>query len=159
MNKENKQRLIDLETAHLKEKYPSMPEFALAKTKWADSSANALTKSVVSFINLSGYQAERINTTGMWRQGAKLKVGEGTRQMPGKWTKGTGTKGSADISATINGRSVKIEIKMNDKQSEAQKEYEKAIIKSGGIYIICRNFDNFITWYDEFILKNSKFEM
>jgi V8-like Glu-specific endopeptidase len=154
MNKENKQRLINLETAHLKEKYPSMPEFALAKTKWADSSANALTKSVVSFINLSGYQAERINTTGMWRQGAKLKVGEGTRQMPGKWTKGTGTKGSADISATINGRSVKIEIKYGkDRQSEAQIRYQEMIEKAGGTYLIVKSFDDFIQWFDLFISK------
>jgi hypothetical protein len=154
MNKENKQRLIDLETAHLKEKYPSMPEFALAKTKWADSSANALTKSVVSFINLSGYQAERINTTGMWRQGANLKVGEGTRQMPGKWTKGTGTKGSADISATINGRSVKIEIKYGkDRQSEAQTRYQEMIEKAGGTYLIVKSFDDFIQWFDLFISK------
>lgn len=154
MNKENKQRLIDLETAHLKEKYPSMPEFALAKTKWADSSANALTKSVVSFINLSGYQAERINTTGMYRQGAKLKVGEGIRQMPGKWTKGTGTKGSADISATINGRSVKIEIKYGkDKQSEAQIRYQEMIEKAGGTYVIVKSFDEFIQWFDLFISK------
>ena len=151
MNKENKQRLINLETAHLKEKYPSMPEFALAKTKWADSSANALTKSVVSFINLSGYQAERINTTGMWRQGAKLKVGEGTRQMPGKWTKGTGTKGSADISATINGRSVKIEIKYGkDRQSEAQKAYQKAIEEAGGVYVIAKDFEGFLKFYEQF---------
>lgn len=155
MNKENKQRLIDLETAYLKEKYPSIPEFALAKTKWSDSSANALTKAVMGFINLSGYQAERINTTGMWRQGAKLKVGEGTRQMPGKWTKGTGTKGSADISATINGRSVKIEIKYGkDIQSDDQIRYQEMIEKAGGIYIIVKNFDDFIQWFDLFILKD-----
>ena len=154
MNKENKKRLSDLEIAHLKEKYPSMPDFALAKTKWSDSSANALTRSVLAFINMSGYQAERINTTGMFRQGAKLKVGEGTRQMPGKWTKGTGTKGSADISATINGRSVKLEIKYGkDRQSDDQIRYQEMIEKAGGVYLIVNNFDDFILWFDLFICK------
>lgn len=154
MNKENKKRLSDLEIAHLKEKYPSMPEFGLAKTKWSDSSANALTRSVLAFINMSGYQAERINTTGMFRQGAKLKVGEGTRQMPGKWTKGTGTKGSADISATINGRSVKLEIKYGkDRQSDDQIRYQEMIEKAGGVYLIVNNFDDFILWFDLFICK------
>ena len=154
MNKENKKRLSDLEIAHLKEKYPSMPDFALAKTKWSDSSANALTRSVLAFINMSGYQAERINTTGMYRQGAKLKVGEGTRQMPGKWTKGTGTKGSADISATINGRSVKLEIKYGkDRQSDDQIRYQEMIEKAGGVYLIVNNFDDFILWFDLFICK------
>ena len=155
MNKENKKRLSDLEIAHLKEKYPSMPDFALAKTKWSDSSANALTRSVLAFINMSGYQAERINTTGMYRQGAKLKVGEGTRQMPGKWTKGTGTKGSADISATINGRSVKLEIKYGkDRQSDDQIRYQEMIEKAGGVYLIVNNFDDFILWFDLFISKD-----
>ena len=131
-----------------------MPEFGLAKTKWSDSSANALTRSVLAFINMSGYQAERINTTGMYRQGAKLKVGEGTRQMPGKWTKGTGTKGSADISATINGRSVKLEIKYGkDRQSDDQIRYQEMIEKAGGVYLIVNNFDDFILWFDLFICK------
>jgi hypothetical protein len=42
-----------------------------------------------------------------------------------QWTKGTSTAGSADISATIKGRSVKIEVKIGkDRQSEAQKKYQ-----------------------------------
>ena len=152
MNKENKQRLIDLETAHLKEKYPSMPEFALAKTKWSDSSANALTKAVTSFINLSGYQAERINTMGVYREGKKIQVGENTRQLKGKYTPSTGTKGSADISATIRGRSVKIEVKYGkDRQSEVQKKYQESIEAAGGTYFIARNFDEFMIFYLKFL--------
>ncbi|KAF2380358.1 hypothetical protein BSN82_16780, partial [Acinetobacter baylyi] len=57
----------------------------------------------------------------------------------GQWTKGTGTPGSADISATIKGRSVKIEVKYGkDRQSQAQKDYQKAIEKAGGTYIIVK---------------------
>jgi hypothetical protein len=74
--------------------------------------------------------------------------------MPGKWTKGTGTKGSADISATINGRSVKIEIKYGkDRQSEAQIRYQEMIEKAGGTYLIVKSFDDFIQWFDLFISK------
>jgi hypothetical protein len=67
------------------------------------------------------------------------------------WTKGTSTAGSADISATIKGRSVKIEVKIKDRQSEAQKRYQEHIEKAGGIYKIFRDFDSFVEWYEKFI--------
>jgi hypothetical protein len=71
----------------------------------------------------------------------------------GTWTKGTGTPGSADISATIYGRSVKIEVKIGkDRQSEAQKNYQAMIERSGGTYIIAKDFDSFLEWLDKFCL-------
>jgi hypothetical protein len=69
-----------------------------------------------------------------------------------QWTKGTGTAGSADISATIKGRSVKIEVKIGkDRQSEAQKKYQEMIERAGGVYIIAKNFDEFVEWYNNFV--------
>jgi hypothetical protein len=62
-----------------------------------------------------------------------------------KWIKGSGTKGSADISATIKGKSVKIEVKIGkDRQSEHQKAYQQSIEKSGGLYLIATSFEQFI---------------
>lgn len=133
-------------------KYPSMPDHALAGTNWQDNSANALTKSIVGFLNLSGHFAERINTMGTYRQGRKIAVGEGHRITPGKYVPTTGVKGSADISATIKGRSVKIEVKFaKDRMSEYQKEYAERTIQSGGIYYVARDFDSFKEWYDDLI--------
>ena len=58
------------------------------------------------------------------------------------------TKGSADISATIQGKSVKIEIKWgNDRQSPAQAKYQAEIVQAGGIYLIVHTFDQFYDWY------------
>jgi hypothetical protein len=69
--------------------------------------------------------------------------------LPGKWTPGQGTKGTADISATINGKSVKIEVKYGrDRQSEVQKQYQEKIESAKGIYYIARDFDSFVEWYD-----------
>jgi len=104
-----------------------------------------------------GGQAERISSQGQYREGAKIPVGSGmmahTKQLPGKWTPGQSTKGTADISSTIRGRSVKIEIKYGkDRQSDAQKEYQAAIERAGGVYIIVRDFDSFVTWYESFVL-------
>jgi hypothetical protein len=68
------------------------------------------------------------------------------------WGKSTATKGSADISATIKGRSVKIEIKYGkDRQSIEQKKYQEMIEHSGGFYLIVRTFDDLFNWYNEFI--------
>jgi len=157
MNKTNKAKLQELKLQDLKLKHPSMPESYLPKTEYKDNSANSLTKCVIDWINLHGYQAERISSTGQYREGAKIKVGSGlmahTKQLPGKWTPGQSTKGTADISATIKGRSVKIEIKYGkDKQSDVQKQYQAAVERAGGVYIIVRDFDSFVEWYNEFIL-------
>jgi hypothetical protein len=155
MKRSNKDKLNALMMEQLKQKFPNMPEAYIPKTDWTDNSANALTKCVIAWIQFNGGQAERISSQGQYREGAKIQVGSGimahTKQLPGKWTPGQSTKGTADISATIRGRSVKIEIKQKDKQSEAQKQYQQAIERAGGVYIIVRDFDSFVVWYDNFI--------
>lgn len=125
------------------------------KTKFEDATANGLTKCIIAWITLNGYQAERINTTGRYIDNSKIVtdvLGRKIKIGSGKYIKGTGTKGSADISATIKGKSVKIEVKIgNDRQSEYQKEYEADIIKAGGIYYIAKDFDNFINFYKSLV--------
>ena len=153
MNKENKALLKALELEILKDKSTMNPRYLEdLLTDWNDNSANSLTKSIEFYINANGFQAERINTMGVYREGKKIQVGENTRQLKGKWTPSTSTKGSADISATIRGRSVKIEVKYGkDKQSEVQKRYQESIELAGGTYFIARNFDEFIIFYNNFI--------
>jgi hypothetical protein len=74
--------------------------------------------------------------------------------MPGKYTPTTGVKGSADISCTIKGRSIKLEVKYGkDRMSEAQKEYAERTVAAGGIYYVARDFDSFKEWYDQLIEK------
>jgi hypothetical protein len=154
MNKQNKQRIQELEYNILKEQYPLVPDHAIARTAWSDKTANGLTKMIVSFIQMSGFQAERVNTMGTYRAAKRYKDYDGNERTigKGKWTKSGSTPGSADISATIKGRSVKIEVKIGkDFQSEAQKQYQKAIENAGGTYIIAKDFDQFIDWYDNFV--------
>lgn len=152
MKKENKQRLDALKLENQIERHPNFPPDYHPKTLWSDKTANGLTKAIMSFIQFSGYQAERINTMGVYRE---KKTTDG-KLIGGSWTKGTSTKGSADISATIQGRSVKIEVKVGkDRQSENQKQYQEAIERAGGVYMIARDFDSFVEWFDEFV-KNCK---
>ena len=153
MTKENKALLKALELEILKDKSTMNPRYLEdLLTDWNDNSANSLTKSIEFYINANGFQAERINTMGVYREGKKIQVGENTRQLKGTYTPSTGTKGSADISATIRGRSVKIEVKYGkDRQSEVQKRYQQSIEQAGGTYFIARNFDEFIIFYNNFI--------
>jgi len=127
-----------------------MPPEYIVRTKFTDKTANGLTKAIVRWINLKGYQAERISTSGRWVDNSKVVtdvLGNQKKIGSGKYIKGSGTKGSADISATIKGRSIKIEVKMKDKQSEAQIEYQKAIERAGGIYFIAKDFTSFYEFY------------
>jgi valyl-tRNA synthetase len=150
MNKENKTLLKALEINYLTLKHPTMPY--ITASDWNDNSANALTKCIIHFLTYSGFQAERINTMGVYREGKKIQVGENTRQLKGTYTPSTGTKGSADISATIRGRSVKIEVKYGkDRQSEVQKRYQESVEAAGGTYFIARNFDEFMIFYLKFL--------
>ncbi|QEL01111.1 hypothetical protein FKG96_09925 [Olivibacter sp. LS-1] len=147
------QILSEMERQDRIRKAPSMPPNYIIATKFKDSSANELTKSIIKFIQLNGGQAERINTMGrVVDKRKKFKDVLGFTRTIGsvEWQKGTGTKGSADISATIKGRSVKIEVKFGkDVQSEAQRQYQESVERSGGIYYIAKDFESFYRWYNE----------
>jgi hypothetical protein len=147
MKKELKLLMHELKLRKYAITHPNLPPDYIPKTMYKDSTANGLTKAICDYINYHGYQAERINTMGTARE-KKTTAG---KVIGVTWTKGTSTAGSADISATIKGRSVKIEVKIKDRQSEAQKRYQEHIEKAGGIYKIFRDFDSFVEWYEKFI--------
>ena len=132
-------------------KYPTFPEYARTYPKYTDKTANGLTKCIIDYINLTGNHAERINCTGRIIDTRKTitDVADQCRTIGTiKYVKTAGQRGTADISATIQGRSVKIEVKIGaDRQSEAQKQYEKSIVSSGGLYVIAKDFEQFLNWY------------
>ena len=132
-------------------KCSSMPLHAIPRPKYNDSSANALTKAIIKFIELQGYQAERISSTGRYIDTKRTKtniLGQTITIGSGRYIPGTSTNGTADISATIKGKSIKIEVKHGkDRQSEAQKQYQTSIERSGGVYFIAKNFDEFYNFF------------
>lgn len=133
--------------------FPMIPVEWLAAHKFSDKTANDLTKAIIYYINLRGGFAERINTMGRRIDNRKTFTDVLGRQRTigsEKWIPTTGTRGSADISATINGRSIKIEVKTGaDRQGEYQKKYQEATEQSGGVYLIARTFDEFKQQIDE----------
>lgn len=148
-------RLKELKLSASIKDHPNVPRYAIALPKYTDATANGLTRCITDFLQLSGHQAERINTMGRPIDNRKQVtdvIGRTKTIGSMTWGKSTATKGSADISATIHGRSVKIEVKIGkDRQSEDQKVYQANIERSGGQYWIAKNFDDFIKKYDEFL--------
>ncbi|HHT9079569.1 TPA: hypothetical protein ACT5CJ_002357 [Flavobacterium psychrophilum] len=133
--------------------YPNFPY--PIKPKYSDATTNALTKCVIDYITFRGFHAERINSTGAIkdkRTSSKDVLGNIRTVGSVEWIKSTTQNGTADISATIQGRSVKIEIKCkatgDNCQSEAQKEYQRQIEKSGGVYLIVTTFEDFYSWFN-----------
>lgn len=157
MTKQAKQRIISALMNDLKRRHAEWTEQECRNfcyyTK-TDTTANGLTACIIDFLRYEGWQAERINTTGLAREKFTIDPHTGRRikSIGVTWTPTTGNKGSADISATIAGRSVKIEVKVGkDRQSDAQRAYEQSVTSAGGVYIIARDFAGFLVWYDEYI--------
>jgi hypothetical protein len=155
MNKQSKIRLTIALLAESREKYPNLPDHARVIKSYSDNSANGLTKCVIKWLELHGAVAKKINITGRVIDNRKMVTDVlGRNGMIGSITyiPTTGTVGSADISAIIFGLGVEIEIKYGkDRQSEAQKRYQKSVEVAKGIYIIVRTFDDFLEWWDNFV--------
>jgi hypothetical protein len=100
--------------------------------------ANGLTKYITNFLFWKGHRATRVNVQG--------------RIVKGKWIPSSTRKGTADISATIKGRSVMIEIKVgSDRPRPEQLQEQERERKSGGIYEFIRTADEFLELYDKVV--------
>lgn len=143
--------LEQLAKEHNQKLYPSTPEHARPITRYQDGSANNMTKCIIDFLRFKGFQAERINTTGTYRPGKTVVDVLGrNRTFGGKYTRSGITRGSADISAVIQGKAVKIEVKHGrDKMSEEQERYRESIEAAGGIYYTAKNYPAFREWMRE----------
>ena len=124
---------------------------------YRDDSTNALTRCVVDFLRLSGWQAERVNSTGRYIDDSKIVTDvTGIRRRIGRdrWIYSPGQKDPAEISTTIKEHPIKIEVKTGqDTQSENQKQYQKEIEQSGGIYLLISDFESFLHAYNQLIIN------
>jgi hypothetical protein len=98
--------------------------------------ANGLTKFILNFLFWSGCRATRVNVIGR-----KLKNG---KRIPSATR-----KGSSDISATIRGKSVMIEIKVGrDTPSPDQLLEQQREQNAGGVYEFIKTPEDFLQLYD-----------
>lgn len=102
--------------------------------------ANGLTTFIENYIIWNGYRATRISSSG--------------RMLGGKYIPGRTRKGAADLSATIKGRTVMLEVKVGkDRPSEHQLREQQMERDAGGIYEFVRTAEEFIEIYNK-ILNN-----
>jgi len=110
------------------------PQGLQIKKIFRDDTANGLTECVCKWLELNGFFAARINTTGTYNVKLKRFVFSGSK------------KGMADVTSVINGKHISIEIKIgNDRPRPEQLKVKTEIEKAGGNYIFVRNFDDFLT--------------
>ncbi len=146
------QALIELKENNWKQQHPNSPNYLMPTYKYDDSKANGLTSAIIDFLNITdGCHAERISIEGRTIDARKTVTNvAGQVQQIGsiKRIKSSMQLGTADISATVLGRSVKIEVKIGrDFQSEAQKEYQRQIESAKGYYVIAKDFETFYYWF------------
>ena len=150
-NSETIKELVNLYRIDDRLRHPNCPDYARTVPQYSDRTSNGLTKCIIDYVRLTGGQAERTSTTGRFidKRIQFTDVVGRTREIGNaKWILSSGTCGSADISATIKGKSIKIEVKIGrDSQSEAQKAYQAQVERAGGIYIIARSFSDFLDQY------------
>lgn len=120
--------------------------------------ANGLTNAITKYINWMGYRATRINVAGRLVEGTEKQPESGTVLKVKKFMKSTTRKGTADISSTIDGRSLMIEIKVGkDTPSPAQLKEQDKERRAGGAYEFIHDMDEFFTLYDSFAAQKSLF--
>lgn len=145
--------LRSLKLDELRHRYKNAPEYGLCTPNYNDTTTNGLTRCLLDFLRLNGCQAERISNEGRIRDNRKTitDVMGHTKTIGSiQRIKSSGQLGTADISATIQGRSVKIEVKnenTKERQRQAQIEYQRQVEAAGGIYCIATSFSQFLNWF------------
>lgn len=110
------------------------------------TTANGLTNFITQYLNWCGQRATRISSAG--------------RVVKGKYIPSTTRKGSADISSTINGKSVMFEVKCgSDRPSPAQLKEQAKERKAGGEYFFTHSVEEFFRQLDGMSKQSSIFEM
>jgi len=124
-----------------------------------------MEKLIVEFLRLSGHAAQKVSTTGVYRDNRKVvtdAVGFQRTIGSGQWTRGTATKGAADIECVLSpsGISVSIEVKFSkgDKLSEEQKRFKEMKEGAGGFFIVAKTLDGFLNDFEE-LLQHPKIKM
>lgn len=99
---------------------------------------NGLNTFIENYLTWMGYRATRINVSG--------------RKLQGKWIKSSTRTGSADVSSTINGRSVQWETKVGaDKASPAQLREQQRERAAGGEYFFVKTAESFLNIFDQIV--------
>jgi hypothetical protein len=123
--------------------------------------SNGLTKFIVNYLNWLGHHAERTNNMGIPKKKTYQKFNIFSQQLVTidngvEWTKGNGTKGSSDIKGHFRNPKYTfsipfyIEVKVGkDRLSDEQIEYGTKVSKTGALYAVVKNVEDFFDFYNK----------
>lgn len=146
-----KQRYYDAHLKWFKQKYPQSYKDGFYCTPKIPpiNKSNGLTKFIINAVNYLGGNATRISSAGRLID-APERQASGTILTVKKYIPSTTRKGTADVTATIKGRSVKWEVKVgNDKPSIYQLAEQQRELNAGGFYFFVHTPEEFWQQYDE----------
>jgi len=131
----------ELERLHFERKQAKRPYLpSHVKTTFRDDTANALTKSIVAWLELHGCFAGRVNVTGIYDSKLKRYRHSGSR------------RGMADIAAVVGGKHVSIEVKTGkDRMRPEQLKVKQEIEQASGLFIVVSSFDDFLKQMESII--------
>ncbi len=146
-----KKEMKELKHLHLHKTAPKFYEASGGRDMnvkaYKDTTSNALTNCIIDYINFKGGYANRINTMGVARK-ERINLAFGNYRDKITYTPSTTNKGTADIKATIQGRSLDIEVKIGpDKLSDHQIKERERITKAGGLYFVAKDMESFVQFY------------
>lgn len=137
---DSKSRYQQAHEKWFKEEYPNAYKdgYYLEPKMPAIATANGLTTFIMNYVKWQGYRATRINVAG--------------RQIKGKWIPSSTRRGTADISCTLRGKSLMLEIKVGrDKPRPEQLQEQERERRSGGVYEFIHNPEEFLELYDKLV--------
>lgn len=141
MTPASRQRYIKAHQEYQLKNYQAAKDFGVISTNMPKvASSNGLTRFILTYLTWMGHRCTRISSTGRM-------IGKPGQQ---RYIPGTTRRGAADLSATINGRSVMLEVKVGtDKPSEYQLREQELERKAGGIYEFIHDPQEFFEVYDK----------
>lgn len=140
-----KERYNTIHKTYMLKKCPTVcadGHYSVPKYPKIDTS-NGLTNYIVNAINWQGGNATRVSSAGRLID-APQKQASGTVLTVKKFIPSTTRKGSADVTATYKGKSIKFEIKIGkDKASQDQIDEQAREIAAGGYYFFVKTPEDF----------------
>jgi hypothetical protein len=115
-------------------------------------SAAQIEKNIINYIKELGHHAEKHSVTGREITAKDTYTPLGVIKGKKSYIPSQSQKGSADITATVYGVSLKIEVKKGkDRMGPEQIKYSKQIRAAGGFYFIAHDEEDFLTKFNEFL--------
>lgn len=151
MKSKSLKTLKQMAVEYKKYQAPYKPEHLITTKNYSDKNEAELRKSMKDFFFFLGGISEKVRNQGVEVKTKKQQVHhfDGQRQVDGTKKVPSGQfPGTSDQHTIVHSVHPKMEIKIGrDYQSPEQKEYERRVIKAGGLYVIVKSFDDVLNWY------------